>query len=133
MSRSDSIAPIGIMTGLLRTAALKRRSCSATYTAFCPASFGQSGLVLLPLGPWQAMHVATLVAPLCTVPSVYGSTGAFGASAAPAQVGRLISAARPRHAAQPHIEVCDILISAPERFAKAANCTLAAHDAEASR
>ena len=42
------------------------------YTALWPASRGQSGLVLLPFGPWQAEHTADLVAPSAALPWVNG-------------------------------------------------------------
>src|SRR5580692_8527631 len=72
MSWSDSALTIGIMTGLARAPDLNMRSCSAMYTALCPASRGHSGLVLLPATPWQAAHTAALVAPSATLPCVKG-------------------------------------------------------------
>src|SRR4029077_18371148 len=61
-----------------------RRSCPAMYTAFWPASRGQSGLVLLPFGPWQAAHTAALVAPSAALPWVNGESGALAGVAAAA-------------------------------------------------
>src|SRR5580692_2151952 len=50
--------------------------------ALCPASVGQTGLVLLPFGPWQPKHTAALAVPPCTVPWSYGvAAGAAGAFA----------------------------------------------------
>ena len=42
---------------------MKSRICLAVYFACWPASFGHSGLVLLPAGPWQATQSAAFASP----------------------------------------------------------------------
>src|SRR5579863_7920209 len=92
---SWSLSPVasGRMTGLLRTPERNRRSCSAMYTALCPARRGQSGLVLLPFGPWQEEHTAALVAPLVVLPWVKGRSGVAGGAAFEFAAGALGAAA----------------------------------------
>src|ERR1700722_3688448 len=63
------------MIGLLRVPSRNIRNCSAMYTALWPARRGQSGLALLPLGPWQEEQTAAFVAPAAAVPCANGSTG----------------------------------------------------------
>src|SRR5579862_4462012 len=81
------------MIGLLRTPERNSRSCSAMYTALCPASRGHSALVLLPFGPWQEEHTAALVAPLVALPWVKGSSGVDGGAAFEFAAGALGAAA----------------------------------------
>src|SRR4249919_949092 len=80
MSWSDSAAAMGAITGLVRLPSLKNLSCWLRYRSLCPARFGQSGVVLLPLGPWQAEQTAALVAP-----SAAPSAGAEAAMLMPAR------------------------------------------------
>ena len=55
---------MGAISSLLRVApAMKSRICLAVYFACWPASFGHSGLALLPAGPWQATQIAAFAAP----------------------------------------------------------------------
>src|SRR4029077_17279534 len=77
MSWSESEVAMGIMTGFGRAPERNRRSCPAMYTALWPASRGQSGVVLLPFGPWHAAHTAALVAPSAGLPWVNGESGAL--------------------------------------------------------
>src|SRR5579883_2810648 len=88
MSWSLSPAAMGCITGFLRVPVLKRRSCSAMYTAFWPARRGHTGFWLLPFGPWQEKQTAARVAPACTEPSAYGLgvTGAVAVVALPVGV-----------------------------------------------
>src|SRR6516162_9609397 len=93
MSWSLRVLASGFMTGLLRTPERNSRSCSATYTALCPASRGHSGLELFPLGPWQAEQTTAFAVPRVASPSVKGSwAGAAGAPAVGCAVGAAAAA-----------------------------------------
>src|SRR5579862_3170743 len=93
MSWSLSVLANGFIIGLLRTPDLNSRSCSAMYTALWPASRGQSGLVLLPFGPWHAIHTAALVAPSASLPWANGASGGAAGVAAVASVAAAAASA----------------------------------------
>src|SRR5579863_3498513 len=96
MSWSLRAAASGFMMGLSRAPDLNSRSCSAMYTALCPASRGHSGLVLLPCGPWHEEHSAALPSPLAALPVVNGEVAALAlAGAAAVAAGGAAGAAPP--------------------------------------
>src|SRR6185295_1127936 len=104
----------GYMISLTRLRALNMASCSRMYAAFWPARLGHSGLLLLPLTPWQAVHTAALVAPASAEPLTASSAVAVEVIPKPAKTNA---------AARLNENLLSIMVlQAPW---KAANCTLA--------
>src|SRR5688572_8107110 len=128
MSCSVSGSTMGFMIGLLRLPDLNISSCSRRYTAFCPARLGHSGLTLLPLGPWQAVQTAALVAPASAEPAPAGAAVEATASGAAAAGSCAVAVA----AAQSPVNRSTVVNFMENRLSimilrapwKAANCTL---------
>jgi hypothetical protein len=101
------------ISGLTRTPALNSCSCSAMYTAFCPAIFGHCTVVLLPLGPWQAEQVVAFSVPASTVPSAKGVPCPRASAAVAVCTAPEIKVMVETNPIQPAFMNADMLIRAP--------------------
>src|SRR5487761_2246400 len=68
MSASLRPAAIPLIMALVREPDLNAWSALIRYPACWPARFGQAGLTLAPVAPWQAAHVAARAFPAAASP-----------------------------------------------------------------
>ena len=68
-SWSVRFATKGCIVASLRSPSRNALICFSRYASCCPARLGQSGLTLMPLGPWHAAHTAAFASPSALDPA----------------------------------------------------------------